>query len=98
MVVPDPGSSIEIDYSRRVALPEPRDGIAPTAMASQYAEVRNVGADTEISLIYTYQAGTLNPGAGTTLGAELARLPVPSRDNIKLSGVVKPRSRPKTRS
>ena len=75
MVVPDAGSDISVDYGHVVALPPPQDGNPPLKSASQYATIRNNGTSpTTVSLVYTYQRETLNPGLDDLLAADLSEI------------------------
>ena len=87
MIVPDPGSSLAVDHGHRIALPPPRDGELPTRAATQYATIRNTrDAATTVSLIYTYQQETFNPGRGDFLGAEMGRLRLGFGGQFRLGG------------
>lgn len=89
MIVPDPGSTLSIEQGHRVALAPGSDGGPSDRVDSHYATIRNNGSEpTTVSLIYTYQQETFNPGLGDLLGAEMGRLELGAGQEARLGGSI----------
>ncbi len=85
MIVPDAGASLAVNHAQRITAPRKDSNEQPMKVAILYADIRNTGAEpTEVSLIYTYQKHTFNPGKGDLRGGEMTRVKLPPGEEFRI--------------